>query len=68
MQKETLLLIKKIGLIEDFSICGGIAKNIGIVRRLENSLNVKANIAPEPQIIGALGAAIFAQDLAATNS
>ncbi|MFC1899972.1 acyl-CoA dehydratase activase [Chloroflexota bacterium] len=61
---RTQILIKRLGVVEDFSICGGIAKNIGIVKRLERNLEVKAYIAPEPQIIGALGAAFLAQDLA----
>jgi predicted CoA-substrate-specific enzyme activase len=56
-------LIFKLGIVPDFSICGGIAKNIGIVSRLEKNLGVKALIAPEPQIAGALGAALFARDL-----
>ncbi len=61
-------LIRRVGLVEDFSISGGIAKNIGVVKRLERNLGVKAYIAPEPQIIGALGAALFAQRLAQTVS
>jgi predicted CoA-substrate-specific enzyme activase len=61
---EMLLgLIKKVGLIKDFSVSGGVAKNEGIVKRLERDLNVKAYIAPEPQLTGALGAALFAQEL-----
>jgi benzoyl-CoA reductase subunit A len=56
-------LIKRVGLVEDFAITGGIAKNIGVVTRLERNLGVRAYIAPDPQIIGALGAAIFAQEL-----
>ena len=61
---RTQILIKRLGVVEDFSICGGIAKNIGVVKRLERNLKVKAYIAPEPQIIGALGAALIALDLA----
>jgi predicted CoA-substrate-specific enzyme activase len=56
-------LIMKLGIIPDVSICGGIAKNIGIVNRLEKNLGVKPLIASEPQIVGALGAALFARDL-----
>jgi predicted CoA-substrate-specific enzyme activase len=67
LAERTQILIKKLGLIEDFSICGGIAKNIGIVKRLERNLFIKANIAPEPQIIGALGAAFFAKVFAMNN-
>jgi predicted CoA-substrate-specific enzyme activase len=56
-------LIKQVGLVKDFAISGGIAKNQGVVKRLEKELNVNAYIAPEPQIIGALGAALFAEEL-----
>ena len=56
-------LIKQVGMAQDFAISGGIAKNRGIVSRLERDLGVTAHIAPEPQIIGALGAALFAQEL-----
>lgn len=68
LSERTQILIKKLGIIEDFAISGGIAKNIGVVKRLERDLSVKANIAPEPQIIGALGAAYFAQSFARKES
>ncbi len=55
-------LIDKVGFEEPFSISGGIAKNKGIVRRLERDLRTIARVSPEPQIIGALGAACFAKD------
>jgi predicted CoA-substrate-specific enzyme activase len=64
LAERTRILIKKLGIIDDFAISGGIAKNIGVVKRLERDLSIKANIAPEPQIIGALGAAFFAKSLA----
>jgi predicted CoA-substrate-specific enzyme activase len=67
LAERTQSLILKLGLVEDFSICGGIAKNIGVVTRLEKILGVKASIAPEPQIAGALGAAIFARELAGSS-
>lgn len=67
LAERTLNLILKIGIVEDFSICGGIAKNIGVVKRLERNLGVKASIAPEPQIAGALGAALFAQEIVCTS-
>jgi activator of 2-hydroxyglutaryl-CoA dehydratase len=43
-------------------ITGGIAKNIGVVSRIEEKAGLKAYIPPEPQIVGALGAAIFARE------
>lgn len=53
-------LLERIGISGGFSVSGGIAKNIGVVRRLERDLKIKAEVSPEPQIIGALGAALFA--------
>jgi predicted CoA-substrate-specific enzyme activase len=43
---------------------GGVAKNIGVVKALEQNLRVKVRVPPEPQIIAALGAAICAQEMA----
>jgi bzd-type benzoyl-CoA reductase Q subunit len=56
-------LIRRVGLEEDFIISGGIAKNIGIVKRLESKLGVEAHICEEPQIVGAVGAALLARDI-----
>lgn len=56
-------LLRRVGIEEAFVISGGIAKNPGVVNRLEQRLSLKAHIAEEPQIVGALGAALFAQDL-----
>lgn len=53
-------LLKKVGLESEFIISGGIAKNIGVVSRVEKKTGLKAQIPDEPQIIGALGAAAFA--------
>jgi bzd-type benzoyl-CoA reductase Q subunit len=59
-------LLVRTGMKEDFAITGGIAKNSGVVTRLEKELGVKA-LKPkyDTQIAGALGAALFAQDLLA---
>ena len=52
--------IDRVGLEESLIITGGVAKNIGVVTYIEKQLGVKTISAPEPQIIGALGAALFA--------
>jgi len=54
-------LIKRVGIEPDFVISGGIAKNIGVVKRVEARMGIPANISPEPQIVGAVGAALFAR-------
>jgi predicted CoA-substrate-specific enzyme activase len=55
-------LIKKVGIEKDFVITGGIAHNIGIVRRVENLVGLESLIPGHPQLTGALGAAILAQE------
>lgn len=59
-----IALLERVRVDGDLCISGGVAKNIGIVSRLEQIFKLKALIAPEPQIVGALGAAIIAMDLA----
>ena len=56
-------LIRRVGIQADFFISGGISKNIGVVKRIEQKLEVGAHISFEPQIVGAVGAALFAEDL-----
>jgi bzd-type benzoyl-CoA reductase Q subunit len=64
MAHRVALLLQRIGVEEDFAITGGISKNIGVVSRIEKELGIKA-LPPklDPQIAGALGAALFAKSL-----
>ena len=55
-------LLRQVRVEADFAITGGIAKNIGVVRKLEEKVGLKALIPEEPQIVGALGAALIAKD------
>jgi len=62
---RVLALLKRVGIEEKFVITGGIAKNAGVVRKIEDKLGgLKATIPTEPQIAGALGAALLALDRA----
>ena len=64
MARRIALLLERIGIEKDFAITGGIAKNIGVVSRLEKELNVKAlSTHFDTQIAGALGAALLAGSL-----
>jgi bzd-type benzoyl-CoA reductase Q subunit len=59
-------LLEKIKVEKDFVITGGIAKNIGIVKRLENIIGIKAvpmKAGLDPMIAGSIGAALFAKAL-----
>lgn len=59
---RVITLLKRVGIEQDFVISGGIGKNTGVVKRIEAKLGIPAHIPPEPQIIGALGAALFAKE------
>jgi predicted CoA-substrate-specific enzyme activase len=43
------------------AMSGGVAKNLGMVEALERELGIKVTLPPEPQMIGAWGAALMAQ-------
>jgi len=64
MAHRVTLLLERNGIDKDFAITGGIAKNVGVVSRLEKELNLKA-LKPryDTQLAGALGAALFAKAL-----
>ncbi len=61
-------LAKRIGVKEDVALSGGVAKNIGFVRALEENLGTKLTIPDEPQLLAALGAACIAQEESAKQS
>jgi len=63
--RRLLHLARNLGIKKDIGITGGIAKNAGVVDCLERILGIKLVTFPEdPQIIGALGAALYAADKA----
>lgn len=56
-------MVRRVGVEEKVTLTGGVAKNEGVVLALEERLGVKVFVPPEPQIIGALGAALLARRL-----
>ena len=64
MAERVVSLIERIGVENDFFITGGIAKNPGVVKRIEKLLGTKAvETKLDSQIAGALGAALFGYTL-----
>jgi benzoyl-CoA reductase subunit A len=60
MVGRVLSLVQKVEIKERFILTGGVALNTGIIKRLETALHVRVWVCPEPQIAGALGAALIA--------
>lgn len=50
------------GVEDDVVMCGGVAQNAGVVRAISRELKRPVIVAPNPQITGALGAALFAYE------
>jgi bzd-type benzoyl-CoA reductase Q subunit len=64
MAVRVVKLLERNGVKEDFAITGGIAKNAGVVQRIEKLLGIKAlKTDMDTQIAGALGGALIAWDL-----
>ena len=57
-----LNLLKRISIEKDFSITGGIAKNKGMVEKLMEKVGLQPLLCEDPQLVGALGAALFAEE------
>ncbi len=56
---KSISLMKRVGLEPGYMMTGGVAKNPGAVREIEEKLGEKLFICEEPEIVGAVGAAIF---------
>jgi predicted CoA-substrate-specific enzyme activase len=54
-------MVKAIGVYGEVTMTGGVAKNRGVVTLMEEKLGKPIRVYSEPQIVGALGAALFAQ-------
>ncbi len=55
-------LLKRVGIAPDFAISGGISKNKGMVAKLTEKVGMEPKLSDDPQLIGALGAALFARE------
>ncbi len=55
-------LLRRVGLEPEFMMTGGVAKNPGVVRAVEEKIGAKLYICPESEIVGATGAALYALD------
>jgi predicted CoA-substrate-specific enzyme activase len=65
MARRVKALVGKVGVEKEIGVSGGVSKNVGVVGRLASLLGVEFVRFPvDPQIIGALGAALFAAERA----
>jgi predicted CoA-substrate-specific enzyme activase len=58
---KVIAMANKITVVESITLTGGVINNVGVVRALKNRLRANINIPLNPQIVGALGAALLAR-------
>ena len=56
-------MIKRFKLEPDIVFTGGVAKNIGVVKALEEDLGCRVLVPEEPLLSGALGAALMGKEI-----
>jgi predicted CoA-substrate-specific enzyme activase len=59
---RSLNLLRRITVENDFAISGGISKNRGMVQKIAEKVGLEPKLSDDPQLAGALGAAIFARE------
>ena len=57
---RTTSMVRRVGIEKDVVFIGGVAKNPGVVEMLRKHLGVDFLIPQEPQLVGAIGAALIA--------
>ena len=56
---RNITMVKKLGIKPEVAFVGGVAKNPGVVKAFEKALDTELQLPEEPQITGALGAALL---------
>lgn len=64
---KTAALAKRVGGEERYMMTGGVSKNQGLVKTLEEKLGTTLVVSEKAQLCGALGAALFAMDMVETH-
>ena len=55
-------LLRRVGIEEQVSFTGGVARNTGMVKVLNDTLGLEVNVSEDSHYMGAIGAGLFALD------
>ena len=61
---RTVSLMRRVGMEPEVTLTGGVSRNVGIVRALEEKLGCQLNVSEDAHYMGAIGAALFALERA----
>lgn len=59
---KAVSLMKRVGMEPEYMMTGGVARNPGVVKAIEELIGAKLFICDVPDIVGAVGAALYALD------
>jgi len=59
---RSVALLRRVGVEEEVTFTGGVTRNLGMIRALEENVGTRLNVSEESHFMGALGAALFALD------
>jgi predicted CoA-substrate-specific enzyme activase len=60
LASRAMTLLSRVGLEEELTLVGGVALQAGMVKALEAAARTSVNVPSDPEIVGALGAALLA--------
>jgi len=55
-------LMRRVGIEREVTFTGGVARNVGMIKALNDALGFEVNVSPDSHFMGAIGAALFAMD------
>ena len=61
---RVVALARRVGVEREVALTGGVSRNVGMVHALEKHLEVPIYVSPDAHFMGALGAALFANERA----
>ena len=59
---RSIALLRRVGIEEQVTFTGGVARNIGMIEALNRGLGLKVNVSDDSHFMGAVGASLFALD------
>jgi len=59
LASRAMALLKRAGMEDEVTFVGGVARQQGMVKALEETLKRKVNVGADPEMVGALGAALL---------
>ena len=54
--------MRRVGIEREVTFTGGVTRNIGMVKALNDALGFEVNVNPDAHFMGAIGAALFPMD------